>query len=128
MMRRFYLLVVAVLAALVSSSGAQEKITFTTPVFTDPGASEFRLASASFNHAGHELRVILLEVEPGTNTFKTAGDAKALQCTYADTQADNIIKALNKADFTTTSLSKQLMQKCQADGKFGPGTITGAPQ
>jgi hypothetical protein len=55
-------------------------------------------------------------------------NGKTLLCQYADTQADNLMKALNKADFTTTSMQRQLMQKCQTDGKLGPGTISGTPQ
>lgn len=118
--------VACVLALAGLSVSGQEKVTFTTPVFTDAGASEFRVGSVYFNSFGHEIRAVLNELDPGTTTYKVNG--RTLTCTYADTQADNLLKVLNKADFSVTSMQRQVMKKCQDDGKLGAGTITGTPQ
>jgi hypothetical protein len=109
-----------------AAPSAQEKVTFTSAVYVDPGATEFRVASLYLNVLGSEIRSTLAEVDTGTSNFKSNG--KELQCTYAGAEADALIKTLNKMNFSTTSMQKRIVQQCQADGKLGAGTISGIPQ
>lgn len=104
----------------------QEKITFNSAVYTDPGATEFRPASLYLNVMGHEIRATLNEVNPGTTVFIPNG--KTLQCYYSGSEADSLLITLNKMNFSTVSLQKRVMQQCQTDGKLGPGSISGVPQ
>ena len=45
---------------------------------------------------------------------------------YEDTEAINLMIALNKADLSTKSLHRRIMEKVVADGKLS-GTISGTP-
>lgn len=123
-MKNMIVLCAFCLAAVASV--AQEKMTFNSAVFVDPGAAEFRVASLYLNVQGSEIRAILAEVDPGTFNFKTNG--KTLQCSYAGSQADSLLITLNRMNFSTVSLQKRVLQQCQADGKLGAGSVTGTPQ
>jgi hypothetical protein len=105
---------------------AQERLILAAPVFTDAGAAEFRVASLYLNLQTSELRVTLAEVVPGTPTFKPNG--RTLPCFYSDATADGLLAQLNKANFSGVSLERRLTQQCQADGKLGPGIISGTPR
>jgi hypothetical protein len=122
-MRSFCL---ALILLLVGPLAAQEKVTFTSAVYVDPGAAEFRVSSLYLNVSGSEIRAVLTEVNAGTTTFKDGG--KVLLCTYGGAAADSLLVTLNKMNFSTTSLQKRIMQQCQTDGKLGAGTISGTPQ
>lgn len=114
------------IAGAIGYGWAQEKMTFNSAVFVDPGAAEFRVGSLYLNPMGHEIRAILNEVDPGTFNYKPNG--KSLQCVYADTAADSLLISINKMNFSVTSMQKRVMQQCQTDGKLGAGTISGTPQ
>lgn len=120
------ILVVLVVAGAVAIVGAQEKVTLTSPVYVDAGASEFRVAALDLNRRGSEIRAIFGEVQPGTATFVSNG--KTLLCLYSDAQADTLLIALNKANLSIKSLERRVTEQCQSDGKLGAGTISGVPQ
>lgn len=46
---------------------------------------------------------------------------------WVATEAVTLMKQINKADFSTKSLIRRIMEKAQADGKLS-GTIIGAPE
>jgi hypothetical protein len=125
-MRRFYGLMTAIVLAIVVTGYAQEKLTLTQAVFVDTGATEFRVSSLYLNRQGSEIRAIFTEVVPGTTTFVTNG--RVLACAYNGTTADSFLLALNKMNFSVTSLEKRVTTQCQTDGKLGAGSVTGTPQ
>lgn len=45
---------------------------------------------------------------------------------YSDTEALNLMKAMNTKNFSTTSMQKTILQKLITDGKLA-GTISGSP-
>jgi hypothetical protein len=49
------------------------------------------------------------------------------QITYTGTEATDLIVFLNKANLSTKSLHKRILEKLEADHKIPPGTIIGAP-
>jgi len=127
-MKRYTLGLVVALGLLAGFVGAQEKITLSTPVYQQAGVSEFRVEGLYLKRAHPdapaEIRAILREVS-GT-AFVEHG--RVLVCRYDGAEADALIVALNKANLSTTSLEKRVLQRCQADGKLGAGTITGSVQ
>ena len=125
-------LVVFLCGLLGGAMSGQEKITLSTPVFTEAGATDFRVWSLYLKRAHPdspaEIRAIYREVSG--STFVANG--RSLTCLYADsagvTTAETLIVALNKANLSVTSLEKRVLQRCQQDGKLGAGTISGVPQ
>lgn len=106
---------------------AQEKVSLTTPVFQSTGATEFRVWSLTLRRAHPDrpggVQALFREVS-GTG-FVSGG--RLLECSYEDPDAEIMIVALNKANLTTISLERRLLQRCQMDGKLGAGTVTGTP-
>lgn len=65
---------------------------------------------------------------PGLVTIRLRSNAGAtLTCTYEGQQAQDMMKWMNTANFSTTSMQKRILQKLEQDGKLPPGEITGAP-
>lgn len=46
---------------------------------------------------------------------------------YDGTQATNMMTVLNKADLTSNSLHKRVLNQLVSDGKLPAGTVTGSP-
>jgi hypothetical protein len=113
------------LGAHLAPLHAQEKVTFTEPVHTDPGAAEFRLMTLNIDAALPEVRATLAEVTAGSFAFKPAG--KTLTCDYFGDDAASLIVQLNTMNFSTVSLQKRVIQVCGKDGKIPPGTVSGTP-
>jgi hypothetical protein len=121
------LLLLACVLGLVAVPGrAQEKITLVDPVHTDPGASEFRLASLILDAQQPHILATLAEVAPGKFHFKPNG--KILTCEYFGDDAAQLLTQLNTMNFSTVSLQKRVIQTCGKDGKIPPGTVSGTPQ
>lgn len=120
------------LAALLCASAAiyaQEKITLSSPVFVSQGATDFRVWQLVLKRADADdpvnndasIRATFREVS-GT-AFITNG--RTLTCSYSGQAAENKIIALNKMNFSTTTLEHVIIAQCQADGLLGAGTISG---
>ena len=135
------ILIGLVFCLLSLTAGAQEKVTLTTPVFTDAGASDFRVWSLYLKRAHPdspaEIRAVYRETTGTPGVFVANG--KSLTCLYADgngeTTAETLIVALNKANLSSScaqapncSLERRLLKRCQDDGKIPAGAITGSPQ
>lgn len=109
-----------------------EKIVLTTAVQTDEGATQFAvwMFSARRKHPDSpaEIRIIFREIDE-LGAFVINGLEHT--CLYSDdetsTIADDLIKQLNKVNLATKSLNTRLVERCQADGKIGPGVISGVP-
>lgn len=55
----------------------------------------------------------------------TQGDK--FKCTYTGQAATDLMIALNKANLSTNSLQKRILNQLVTDGKLPPGTVTGIP-
>ncbi len=103
-----------------------EKIVLSSPVQADPGATEFEVCrlvldwkqASSVNPDPGRIEVTLVEV--GTSS-------RELSFVYTGTVARDLMKALNKADLSVKSLHRRIIERLQADGKLGPGSIVGSP-
>ena len=101
---------------LAGAATAAERVNLTTPDQATPGTTTYRIAQISFDWEQTRVAVVLV----GTN-----GERK--EVVYGqNTGARGMMRALNKADFSTKSLHRQLMEKLLADGHLA-GTISGAP-
>jgi hypothetical protein len=120
-----YLLLVAAVAGCLAPVHAQEKITLADPVHTDPGASEFRLASLVLDAQQPHILATLAEVAPGKFHFTPNG--KILTCEYFGDDAAELLTQLNTMNFATVSLQKRVIQVCGKDGKIPPGIVSGTP-
>lgn len=47
--------------------------------------------------------------------------------TYTGATAVSLMTSLNKANLTTNSLHKRILNQLATDGVIGPGSVTGAP-
>jgi len=55
----------------------------------------------------------------------TQGDK--IKCAYTGSVAESLIIALNKANLSTNSLQKRIIEQLVTDGKLPAGTVTGTP-
>ena len=115
----------AAVVLLACVAHAQEKITLVDPVHTDPGATEFRLATLFLDASGSVIRAVLSEAAPGAFQFKQ--DGKTLTCEYYGDDAQQLLVQLNTMNFSTVSLQKRVIQTCVKDKKIPPGTVSGTP-
>lgn len=114
------------LAALLSVSAfAQERVTLSTPVKADPGATVFRVSELNLNVEGHSITVRLREAD-GAGAF--VRDGHFLAFGYVDAEADALLSSLNTANLSIKSLQRRIIEKLVADGKVAAGTISGVPQ
>lgn len=104
-----------------------EKITLNTPVYTQPGISDFRVVSLNLRRGvGNilaEIHVRLLE----TSGSSLVENGKTITAVYTGSVAETLLNALNKADLTVKSLERRVIERLLADGKIGTGTISGTP-
>lgn len=94
-----------------------EKLTLTTPTTpTAPTTSEYAPRSV---YLGWDEAVIRFVVRDN--------NAVTVTCVWEGTDATNTMIAINKANLTTLSLIKRLLQKAVTDGKLPSGSVTGTP-
>lgn len=106
------ILVVALLCLLVSPSLAVEQLNLSPQVI----CSTYRVERLYLDWPGQLINISLLCVE--------TGEVKIF--TYTGEVARTLMIALNKANLSTSSLQKRILEKLVADGKLG-GTVTGTP-
>jgi hypothetical protein len=51
----------------------------------------------------------------------------AFKAEYTGTEATNLMVGLNKANLSTNSLHKRILERLATDGKLPAGTVTGSP-
>ena len=109
----------AVLLALALSSAsvkAGEQIDLVTPDQVVPGTMTYELVRIVFDWEHGRLAILL----KGAN-----GERK--EVVYGqNTGARDLMRSINKADFSTKSLHRRLMEKLLADGHLA-GSISGTP-
>lgn len=92
-----------------------EQLVLTQPE-TKPSVTEYQIHILSLDRT---LGRVTITVKSNTGSIKTF--------MYSDNQGANMIKAINKGNFTVNSLHKQMLEKLVADGHLS-GTVTGQPE
>jgi hypothetical protein len=105
-----------------------ETLTLTVAVQISTGVATFKvwLLHLRRSHPDRPAGILAIfrEVDGG-GAFLAGG--RAIECRYEGTEAETLIITLNKSNLSTKSLEKRVVEKCQADGKLGAGSIAGAP-
>ena len=91
-----------------------EQIELTTPI-VPPSVTSYKISRLLFDIAGAGIVIDLV-----SNT------GQAIQCSYNGDEATKLMVAMNKINFTVTSMQKKILQKLIADAKLA-GTISGSP-
>lgn len=122
---RFASWLLLALALSVGIAGAQEKVTLSTPVLTDAGATTFRVTMIHLDWEVKEVVIRLRQVD-GAGALVPGG--KRLEVQYTGAEATSVMQLVNNANFSTTSMQKRTIQRLQADGKLGSGSVTGTAE
>ena len=93
---------------------ATEQLDLTTPI-TTPSITSYKVIKLILDIEGQG---IIITLKSNTN--------ERLEVAYNGPEALTLIVAMNKMNFTTTSMQKKILQKLIADGKL-PGTVSGTP-
>ena len=78
--------------------------------------SQYEVGFLHLNWSGRVIEIQL--ISPGGST---------LRFVYVEAEAETLMVALNKANLSTKSLHRRIMEKLIADGKIA-GTISGIPK
>ena len=110
---RFILLVVLLAACTMR---AQEKVMLTTPV---PAATEYQIVGITLRWAANDRCSISVTLNPN------AGES--ISHSYSGAPACVMLRALNKADLSTVSLQRRILNQLITD-KVIAGTVEGSPE
>lgn len=101
-----------------------ETLTLTSPIIpTAPSITGYSVRSI---YLGRSEGVIRVEVEDNNKHRTTAVYADTV--TPPSTVATDLMNALNKANLTTKSLQRRILEQLAADGKLGAGAVSGTPE
>lgn len=98
-------------------------------VLTTPVPATLSTWEVAIFHVDRRRQLILIEVVSNTGV--------SVQAHYTTPPPEGhesqptgqfLISLINKRNFSTNSMQKQLLQQMLADGYFGPGTVTGTPE
>ena len=92
-----------------------ERLDLPTPEQAAPGTATWK---PILLHMNWEQATIKIGFRGDNGEYTSIG--------YNGTEASNLMISLNKANLSTKSLHKRIMEKAVADGKLS-GTISGAP-
>lgn len=94
-----------------------ESLTLTTPVTpTQPTTSSYRIVTLTLAWEAARITIVL----------KDNNGMQFVTC-YEGAVATNLMVALNKANLSTSSLQKRVLQQLATDGKLPAGSVTGTP-
>lgn len=110
-MRRTGLCLVFVL--LAAGVWAQERVDLTTPI-VQPSIVSYTVASLFLDWDGAAIRIIV-----------KGNDGSRVAIEYSGTEATTLMVALNKANLSTRSLHRRILDRLVADGKVA-GTVAGS--
>jgi len=91
-----------------------EQIDLTTPI-TQPSTTNYRLNKLDLRWLDQHIRIELV-----------ADSGEVIEHSYDGDVARNLMIALNKADLSTNSLQRRVLNKLISDGVI-TGTISGVP-
>lgn len=77
---------------------------------------------------GYSVRTVVMSLDgPMIRVTVMDNQGRKTAHEYVDDEALALIVALNKADLSTVSLQKRILQRLVADGRLPSGTIVGSP-
>ena len=88
-------------------------LTLTTP----QSVTDYKIDIIKFDVGESKIHIVVAD---------TQGDK--ITCGYSGTVASNFMIALNKANLTTNSLQKRVLDQLVVDGQLPAGTVTGSPE
>jgi hypothetical protein len=118
MRRVWFSFLLAASLLVYKPSLAQEVHTLTAPAVTT--TSTYTISYVGLDVANSTIRVDIVS-NTGLHVFKT------YDASTTPTGA-TLLHNLNTANFTTTSLVKQVFNRLQADGVISAGSVSGIPQ
>jgi len=92
-----------------------EKLDLTTPTPSIPGVNNYTVDKLILDNGGSRIDVFLL-----------ANNGEQLRHSYYDSEADSLMVSLNKADLSTNSLQRRILQRLINDGVL-IGSVSGTP-
>lgn len=106
-----------------------ETLTLTTPVQpTSPSITGYSVWSTYFGRGEGVIRIVVQDNNgQRTHAVYTDGDDVEGNPAPGTTIATDLMKVLNKANLTTKSLQRRILEKLAADGKLPEGTVDGTP-
>lgn len=106
------------LVSLASIATAKEEISLTNPI-TTPSITTWKVTSL----------LLRTTPDPVIEVILVGSNGKIRQFSYTEENDDPLtkIKALNKANLSTKSLEKRILEQLQADYPELAGTVTGTP-
>lgn len=118
-MRAYFLIFVLVLIA-TAAGDSQEAVVLTTP---PPGVTQYSITELQLTWGDGTPTTcrIIVRLKPNV------ADVAELRHDYTSDTACMLIKALNKANLTTVSLQRRVMNQLITD-KVLSGTVTGTPE
>lgn len=111
-----------------------EELVLTDPIVTAPVSTEkYRVRGLLLDLDGVGAGLVVVSdppepPQPGLVriTLRDNHDV-ASQYEYTGTQAVEMMKWMNTANFSVNSMQKRVLQKLTQDGKLPPGNVTGTP-
>jgi len=91
-----------------------EQLDLTSPVVI-PNVANYRVRSLFFDWDGANIIIGLVDNNGATLSFQ-----------YTNSQATNMMTVLNKANLSSNSLHKRVLNQLVSDGKLA-GTVSGSP-
>lgn len=123
-------ILLALIMLLTVGTGAQERITLTTPI-TRPSVPEYRLRALTLYVGDAGTTVddrVDVDLDPIQATSGSPDDVLPTRReSYGGATANTIILQINKANLTTRSLQQRIFDRLIADGRLA-GTVTGTVQ
>lgn len=89
-----------------------ESLTLATP----QSVANYQVVAITFNWSDAYIKVLVND-----------GFGKILNLSYQNAAATTLMVALNKANLSTLSLHKRILNQLVTDGKLPAGTVTGTP-
>ena len=111
-MKTIILILVLILAMGATFATAGEQLDLSVPI----SISAYRVIGLNLDWEGATITIFLQSVTTGQKTVYL----------YQGAEATQLMTGLNKADLTTNSLHKRVLEKLVADGKL-TGTVSGSP-
>lgn len=102
-----------------------EELELTDPVTTPPATTAtYKVVSLALDWTRVQTPTT---TEPGVVTVHLRSNlGEPFSHQYLGKEATDLMKWMNTANFSTSSMHKRILQKLSADGVL-PGTVTGAP-
>jgi len=120
----------------LSAPDAQEVATLTAPILAETGISSLRPAELRLDVQYGQIEIVLKEFAGGTFVqgrvvrvvYDSVGSRSSLGTTTTEADAGRtLLIQLNKANLSTISLEKRILNRLFAD-KHLAGSVTGTPQ